>query len=232
VLVVTAHPDDVDFGAGGTVASWTAAGTKVSYCVCTRGEASGQAGADRAETATRRMAEQRAAAAVLGVEDVTFLDHPDGAVTPSLQLRKDIARVIREVRPERVLTWSPQINWDRIVTSHPDHRAVGEATIAAVYPDARNPHAFPELLDDEGLEPWSVGELWIGDPPGHLPNHVVDVTDTFDRKIEALRSHVSQVGAWANLDADLRAVFGAVAAKHGLADGRMGEEFQVVALPS
>jgi LmbE family N-acetylglucosaminyl deacetylase len=232
VLVVTAHPDDVDFGAGGTVASWTDAGIKVSYCVCTRGEASGPAGADRAAMADRRMAEQRAAAAVLGVSDITFLNHPDGAVTPSLQLRKDIARVIRVVRPDRVLTWSPQINWDRIVTSHPDHRAVGEATIAAVYPDARNPHAFPELLDDEGLEPWSVRELWISDPPGDLPNHVVDVTGTFDRKIEALNAHASQVGAWTSLDADLRSAFGGVARKHGLAEGRLGEEFQVVALPS
>lgn len=231
-MIVTAHPDDVDFGAGGTVASWTDAGIKVSYCVCTRGEASGPAGADRGATAERRMAEQRAAAAVLGVHDITFLTHPDGAVTPSLQLRKDIARVIRVVRPDRVLTWSPQINWDRIVTSHPDHRAVGEATVAAVYPDARNPHAFPELVDDEGLEPWSVKELWISDPPGDLTNHVVDVTDRFDRKIQALRSHVSQVSEWVSLEKDLRAVFGGVAGRHGLADGRMGEEFQVVTLPS
>lgn len=231
-MVVTAHPDDVDFGAGGTVARWTDAGIKVSYCVCTRGEASGPAGADRGATAERRMAEQRAAAAVLGVQDVTFLTHPDGAVVASLQLREDISRVIREVRPDRVLTWSPEINWDRIVTSHPDHRAVGEATVAAVYPDARNPHAFPELLDDEGLEPWSVQELWISDAPAHLPNHVVDVTDTFARKIQALRSHVSQVGAWASLEDDLRAGFGAVAGKHGLGAGRLGEEFQVVTLPS
>jgi LmbE family N-acetylglucosaminyl deacetylase len=230
-LVVTAHPDDVDFGAAGTIATWTDAGIKVTYCVCTRGEASGPAGADRAETARRREAEQRAAAAAVGVHDITFLDHPDGAVTPSLELRRDIARVIRVVRPDRVLSWSPEINWDRIVTAHPDHRAVGEATLAAVYPDARNPHAFPELLADEGLEPWSVRELWLADAPERLHNQVVDVTETFDRKIIALRSHVSQVGGWTDLEDAMRSGFGGVARSHGLPDGRLAEAFQVVAMP-
>jgi LmbE family N-acetylglucosaminyl deacetylase len=230
-LVVTAHPDDVDFGAAGTIATWTDAGITVTYCVCTRGEASGPVGADRAETARRRQDEQHAAAAAVGVRDIIFLSHPDGGVTPSLQLRRDIARMIRVVRPERVLSWSPEINWDRIVTSHPDHRAVGEATLAAVYPDARNPHAFPELLDDEGLQPWSVAELWLTDAPANLHNQVVDVTDTFDRKLAALRSHVSQVGGWTDLEDAMRAGFGAVARSHGLPDGRLAEAFQVVAMP-
>jgi LmbE family N-acetylglucosaminyl deacetylase len=178
-----------------------------------------------------REAEQRAAAAAVGVQDIIFLNHPDGAVTPSLELRRDIARVIRTVRPDRVLSWSPEINWDRIVTSHPDHRAVGEAALAAVYPDARNPHAFPELLAEEGLEPWSVRELWLCDAPSRLHNQAVDVTETFDRKLAALRSHVSQVGAWTDLEDAMRAGFGGVARANGLPDGRLAEAFQVVAMP-
>jgi LmbE family N-acetylglucosaminyl deacetylase len=226
-LVVTAHPDDVDFGAAGTVAIWTAGGTEVSYCVCTSGEASGDEDADRAETARVRQAEQRAAAACVGVTDVTFLHHPDGAVVASLELRRDIARVIRRVRPDRVLTWSPEINWELVPTTHPDHRAVGEATFAAVYPDARNPHAFPELLA-AGLRPWVVPELWLADSPSWLRNHVVDVTDAFDKRVAALRAHASQVGGMADLEGFVRRNLTEHARRHGLAEGRLAEEFQVV----
>jgi LmbE family N-acetylglucosaminyl deacetylase len=222
-LVITAHPDDVDFGAAGTVAVWTAAGIEVSYCVCTSGESSGDGSAG---TGAVREAEQRAAAACVGVRDVTFLRYPDGAVEPSLALRRDITSVIRRVRPDRVLTWSPEINWDRVATTHPDHRAVGTAAFAAVYPDARNPHAHRALLTDEGLEPWTVGELWLCDPPSTLLNHAVDVTETFDKKMAALRSHASQVGA--GLEENLREHFGEVAASFGLGEERLAEAFQVV----
>lgn len=225
-LVVTAHPDDVDFGAAGTVASWTAAGIKVSYCVCTSGEASGDG---TPEMAARREAEQRAAASAVGVHDLTFLGYPDGAVTPSLDLRRDISRVIRRVRPERVLTWSPEINWDMVQTTHPDHRAVGEAAFAAVYPDARNPHAHRALLAEEGLEPWSVGELWLADGPMSLRNHAVDVTDTFEAKMTALRAHSSQAGATSpGLTETLRDYLAATAVQFGLGEGRLAEAFQVV----
>jgi LmbE family N-acetylglucosaminyl deacetylase len=227
-LVVAAHPDDIDFGAAGTVASWTAAGIAVTYCVCTSGEASGDVDRDAVEMARTREAEQRAAAAQVGVTDVVFLHHPDGTLTPSLELRRDITRVIRQVRPDRVLAWSPEINWERIATSHPDHRASGEAAIAAVFPDSRNPHAHRELLDDEGLEPWTVGELWVNDAPTPLHNHVVDVTDTFDKKMAALRSHASQIGDGAGLEKMLRAGFGAIALQAGLGEGRYAEAFQVV----
>ncbi|MCT2588133.1 PIG-L family deacetylase [Actinophytocola sp. S1-96] len=227
-MVVTAHPDDVDFGAAGTVATWTAAGIEVSYCVCTSGEASGEAGRDAAEMARVREAEQRAAAEQVGVREVTFLGYADGAVEPSLALRRDIARVIRRVRPDRVLTWSPEINWSFIPTTHPDHRAVGAATFAAVYPDARNPHAFPELLADEGLEPWSVPELWLADGPVTLRNHAVDVTAYADKKLAALRSHVSQVGAAEGLEENIRAYLAGTASRYGMADGRLAEDFQVV----
>ena len=225
-LVVTAHPDDVDFGAAGTVAVWTSAGIEVSYCVCTSGGASGDGSPGMAAV---REAEQRAAAAHVGVTDLTFLGYPDGAVTPSLELRRDIARVIRRVRPDRVLTWSPEINWDFVPTSHPDHRAVGEAAFAAVYPDARNPYAHRSLLDDEGLEPWTVRELWLADGPTHLRDQAVDITGAFDKKMAALRSHSSQAGpAGEAIEQDLRQYHAATAAQFGLGEGRLAESFQFV----
>lgn len=228
VLVVAAHPDDIDFGAAGTVAGWTAAGIPVTYCVCTSGEASGPVDRDAAEMARVREAEQRAAAAQVGVSDIVFLRYPDGALTASLELRRDITRVIRQVRPDRVLAWSPEINWERVATTHPDHRASGEAAFAAVFPDSRNPHAHRSLLDDEGLEPWSVRELWVNDGPAPLRNHVVDVTDTFDKKLAAPRCHTSQVGDGVALEEALRRGFGAIARNAGLGEGRYAEVFQVV----
>lgn len=226
--MVTAHPDDVDFGAAGTVAAWRSAGIEVAYLVCTSGEAAGEPEVPRAEIAETRRAEQRAAASVIGVERVTFLDHPDGALTPSIELRRDITRAIREFRPDRVLTWSPEINWEMVVTTHPDHRATGEAAFAAVYPDARNPNAHPELLRDEGLRPWTVRELWLADGPPAARNHAVDVTDTFAKKIEALRQHRSQVGTAEGLEENLRQHLSRAARRHGLPVGHLAEVFQVV----
>ncbi|WP_018682782.1 PIG-L deacetylase family protein [Actinokineospora enzanensis] len=227
-LVVCAHPDDVDFGAAGTVATWTAAGIAVSYCLVTSGEASGDGSHTADEVAAIRQAEQWSAAAAVGVADLYFLGYPDGAVEPTLALRRDITRVIRKVRPDRVLTWSPEINWSHVPTAHPDHRATGAATFAAVYPDARNPHAHPELLRDEGLEPWSVPELWIADAPKHLREHAVDITDQFDRRMAALGAHVSQVGENPDLAERMRGHFADTAARYGLPRGRLAEEFQIV----
>ena len=151
VLVVTAHPDDVDFSAAGSIASWTDAGIDVSYCICTSGEAGGS---DRSMTrlamADLREEEQRVAANVVGVNDVTFLRYPDGRLEPTLELRRDISRVIRQVRPNRVVTQSPERNYQRIYASHPDHLAAGEATLSAVYPDARNPFAHPNCSTRDG----------------------------------------------------------------------------------
>ena len=196
VLVVTAHPDDVDFGAAGTVAAFTAAGLEVTYCIVTNGEAGGSdRSLSRVEMAALRQDEQRAAAAVVGVSDVHFLGHPDGRVEATQELRRDISRVIRQVRPERVLTQSPERNWDFIYASHPDHLAAGEAAVCAVYPDARNPFAHPELLDVERLEPWTVPELWIMGPPGTTEVTIaVETTGTVERKVEALMCHKSQIG--------------------------------------
>ena len=130
----------------------------------------------RAEMAALRQDEQRAAAAVVGVSDVRFLGHPDGRVQATLELRRDISRVIRQVRPERVITQSPERNWDFIFASHPDHLAAGEAAVCAVYPDARNPFAHPELLDDEGLEPWTVARAVDHGPRGDGAGMAVDTT--------------------------------------------------------
>lgn len=225
---MAAHPDDVDFGAAGTVASWTKTGIAVAYCICTSGGASAADGLPRDEVTARREAEQLAAANEVGVTDVTFLRYPDGELQASLQLRKDIARVIRTVRPDRVVAWSPEYNWTHLVTSHPDHRASGEATVAAVYPDAGNPFAHPSLLEDEHLEPWTVRELWLADSPEPLRNHAVDVTETFENKLAALRAHVTQTGHATGLEASLREHFTAVAQRYNLPAGHLAEEFQIV----
>src|SRR3984957_5278471 len=157
ILVITAHPDDVDFGSAGTVATWTNAGIDVTYCVATDGDAGGyDESVPREEIAPMRRTEQIAAAKCVGVSDVRFLGYPAGRVEATIGLRQDLARVIRQVRPDRVLCPTPERNYQRMPPSHPDHRAVGSAALDAVYPDARNPFAFPELLADDGLEPWTV----------------------------------------------------------------------------
>jgi LmbE family N-acetylglucosaminyl deacetylase len=230
--MVTAHPDDVDFGSAGTVAAFTAAGLEVTYCIVTNGEAGGSdRDMSRAEMASLRQDEQRAAAATLGVTDVRFLGHPDGMVQPTIELRRDISRVIRQVRPERVITQSPERNWDFIFASHPDHLAAGEAAVCAVYPDARNPFAHPSLLEAEGLEPWSVPELWIMGPGGPNVAIAVDTTATVDRKVAALLCHKSQI---ADPDAvSERVLTGsrAMADRAGLPAGSSAELFRVTRIP-
>jgi LmbE family N-acetylglucosaminyl deacetylase len=231
ILVITAHPDDVDFGAAGTIAGWTEAGIPVTYCVVTDGDGGGfDPTAPRDQIPIIRRAEQEAAAREVGVTDVRFLGYPDGAVTVTPELRRDLSRVIRQVRPQRVVTHSPERNWENIYASHPDHLAVGEAAACAVYPDARNPFQFPELLADEGLADHIVGEMWLLGGPS--PNHFSDVTDTYERKLAALQRHISQMtdpagGAPANLHARLRAN----AERAGLPEDRLAEAFQVVVVP-
>lgn len=192
VLVVVAHPDDIDFGIAGTAAVLTAAGCQVTYALCTSGEAGIPEEMDRAELAALREREQRAAAAQVGVTDVRFLGQPDGHLEANLHLRKVISRVIRQVRPNVVITQNPERRYERIFGSHPDHLACGEATVSAIYPDARNPHAHVELMA-EGHEPWAVDWLWI--TQGRDPNLAVDITAVMDAKVAALSSHSSQV-AW------------------------------------
>ena len=227
VLVVTAHPDDVDFGFAGSVATMTDAGIDVTYCIVTDGDAGGsETGIPREEMGPLRREEQTAAAAVVGVHDLHFLGFPDGRVEATLDLRRDISRTIRQVRPDRVMMQSPVLNLDRIYGSHPDHLAAASAAIAAVYPDARNRWAHPDL-EAEGLEPWTVPQAWLGAGGPDL-THYIDITDGVERKIEALLCHKSQlpdpeamgemVRGWAKMNA----------ASAGLPEGRYAEAVRVV----
>lgn len=226
VLVVTAHPDDVDFGAAGTVATFTDAGAEVSYCVVTDGESGGaDPRVPRAEMAEIRRAEQRAAAAEVGVRDVSFLGYPDGRVVPTLELRRDLARVVRSVRPDLVVAPSPERWWDRLFSSHPDHLAVGEAATCAVYPDARNPFAHPALLE-EGYEPHTVSELWLMAAP--TVTVAVDTTATFERKIAALSHHRSQIEDLGQVRERLIARAAETARAAGMPEGTLAEAFRKV----
>jgi LmbE family N-acetylglucosaminyl deacetylase len=227
VLVITAHPDDVDFGSAGTIAHWTDAGVEVVYCIVTDGDAGGfDPSVPRPAIGGIRRAEQTAAAKELGVSELHFLGYPDGAVEPTLALRKDISRVIRQVRPDTVVTQSPERNWNSIYGSHPDHRATGIAALDAVYPDARNPYTFTELISEEGLEAHSVSQVWI--MLGPVPNRYVDTTDQFDRKIAALLRHESQHQDPDGMKARIRSWNEFIATSGGLASGRTAEAFQVL----
>jgi LmbE family N-acetylglucosaminyl deacetylase len=223
-LMIMAHPDDVDFGAAGSVAAWTGAGIKVTYCIVTDGDAGGfDAEVPRERIGPIRQEEQRAAAAEVGVSDVVFLGYPDGRLEVSLELRRDLARVIREVRPQRVVCQSPERNMVRIYASHPDHLAAGEAAMCAVYPDARNPFAHRDLGN---LEAWPVPEVWISG--GERANHYVDITETFDRKKAALRAHVSQMVEIEDLDGLLEGWNGMNAKLAGMPEGHFAEAFWVM----
>lgn len=225
VLCVMAHPDDVDFSTAGTVATWTAAGIDVTYCIVTSGDAGGfDPAVPRNEIAGIRQAEQRAAAATVGVSDVRFLDYPDGRVEVSLDLRRDIARVIREVRPQRLVAQSPVRHMVRMPASHPDHLAVGEATLSAMYPDARNPFAFMDSLGE--LAAWTVPETWV--IGGERVNHYVDVTGTFERKKAALLEHKSQISNAEDLHNLLTWWLGGNAEAAGWEQGRLAEAFWVM----
>lgn len=226
-LCVAAHPDDLDFGASGTIASWTEAGIAVTYLLCTRGDQGGFDDTPREEMPRIREREQRDAALALGVEDVRFIDgFRDGWLEPSHELQREIVRAIRQVRPERILTQSPERNWTRIGASHPDHLAAGEATVRAVYPAARNPFAYPDLLHEEGLEPWVVQEMWLMADPA--PDHVVDIGGTFARKVKALTAHRSQTAHLDDLESRMRAWATRSAGAFGLPEGTAAEAFRVV----
>jgi LmbE family N-acetylglucosaminyl deacetylase len=223
ILVVIAHPDDADFSAAGSVARWTDAGIEVAYCIATDGEAGGRhTGIGPSELADLRRVEQTAAAKVVGVTDLTFLGYPDGRLLSSLDLRRDITRVIRRVRPERVLCQSSERNYERIFASHPDHLACGDAALAAIYPDARNPFAHPELLD-EGYEAWVVQEVYVMTPTA--ADVFVDITETVDRKIEALLSHTSQMPDPAGTEERIRAWGVQTAERAGLPAGHLAEGY-------
>ncbi len=225
-LVITAHPDDVDFGAAGTVANMTDAGVAVTYCLVTDGQAGGfDETIDRREMAAIRREEQTKAAAVVGVTELVFLGHPDGAVEYSLELRHELSRVIRQSRPDVVISQSPHVNLASTYASHPDHVATGQAAFAAVYPDSRNPFSFPELVTS-GFAPWSVDELWVmGHPEG---GGVVDISAQIDRKVRALLCHASQHQNPEGMEERVREWNRGNAERGGLPAGTFAELFYVV----
>lgn len=194
VLVIAAHADDIEFGMAGTVARWTEAGTQVTYCIITdNSSGSNDPHMLRTELSRIRQEEQIAAANVLGVAEVRFLNYPDGVLQPTLDLRRDLTRVIRQVRPQVVVTLDPSLMFTPTndYINHPDHRAAAEAAIYAVFPSSETRPIFPELLD-EGLEPHRVQKVYLN--LSMQPTLYVDVSATWQRKVEALLCHKSQVG--------------------------------------
>ena len=192
-MVITAHPDDPEFTAAGTVAKWTQEGITVIYVICTDGSRGSNDPKVRPEDLiVIRKAEQEAAARILGVEEVVWLDYEDGSLEPTLALRRDLTREIRRHRPDIVICPDPTVRYyeDRSL-NHPDHRAAGSAALDAVFPSARTRYIFPELLD-EGLEPHKVREVYVRGAP--VPNLWVDISATIELKIAALRKHESQLG--------------------------------------
>jgi LmbE family N-acetylglucosaminyl deacetylase len=223
VLVIAAHPDDVDFGLAGTTATWREQGTEVAYCIVTDGNVGGfDPSIPRSEIPAIRRREQREAAKVVGVDTVEFLGYVDGEVQVSLPLRRDLAAMIRRFRPHTVVAQSPVRNFQRIGASHPDHLAVGEAALCAVYPDARNPFTFVELAE-AGLEAHAVEQVALVAYPE--PTHYVDVTDMVERKLEAISCHASQLPDPEATREHVREWLRAGAEAAGLGGGRAAELF-------
>ena len=191
-MVIVAHPDDPDFFCGGTIARWVRDGIEVAYLILTNGNKGSD---DPALTPDRltalREEEQQAAARVLGVETIVFLGEPDGELQPTLALRQRVVREIRRRRPDQIVCPDPTVYYfDTGYVNHPDHRVAGEVALEAIFPAARNRMYHPELLA-EGLEPHAVYEIYL---TGTLqPNRWVDISDTIELKIEAIKAHSSQV---------------------------------------
>lgn len=194
VLVVMAHPDDAEFGAGGTIAKWAAAGKQINYLLCTSGDkGSSDPNISPYRLAQTRRQEQINAAHTLGAQDVTFLNYEDGTLRNTVELRRDIAREIRRFRPDAVICQDPTQRWAGTRgLNHPDHRAAGDACLDAVYPSARDPHVFTELLVDN-LLPHKVREVFVMSQAN--AEVWIDIGDVLQKKIDGLRQHESQVGA-------------------------------------
>lgn len=232
VLIVMAHPDDGEFGCGATVAKWAAEGRDVYYCLVTDGQV-GDAGDESItseELARVRQEEARAAARALGVRnDVIFLHYMDSRLEPTLELRRDIARVIRQVKPDVVICQDPTVRWSgQGYINHPDHRAAGEATLAAIMPVASTRLAFPELAA-EGLKPHNVREIYISSSQN--ADRWVDVEGFIEHKIAGLRAHKSQLRDWdpgSSVEQWAKDT-AAVARKHGH-DMKLAEAFKYIRL--
>ncbi|HSM38387.1 MAG TPA: PIG-L deacetylase family protein [Candidatus Limnocylindrales bacterium] len=202
-LVIFSHPDDAEFGAAPAIAAISALGARIDYVVTTDGgKGTDDPTISPEQLAATRIAEQRAAADVLGVSEIVHLGYADGYLTPSLELRRDITRQVRHFRPDLIIAQHPLRRLDASpFMNHPDHIATGEATLAAVYPAARDRHNFPELID-EGLEPWKVRQVLV--TGAERPNLWIDVSATYETGMAALRCHASQVDDWDAVEERLR----------------------------
>lgn len=227
-LVIVAHPDDAEFGAGGTIAAWANEGWDVHYIICTDGSGGGPDDAqDVSAQARRAMAEirkkeQRAACDALGAKEIVFLNYPDGQLQPNIELRRDLVRVIRQYRPYRVICQSPDRLWTpfyAIGRHHPDHLAAGQAAIMAIYPASQNGWDFPELLK-EGFKPHKVKEVYFSGAPN--PNYPVDISDTIDKKFAALRAHSSQLSShFDEIEKRIREWSAEAGKEHGMAHAEL-----------
>ena len=203
ILVILAHPDDPEFFCGATLARWARAGHTIHYFLLTCGDKGGGPEVTPAELCALRHVEQNAAAAVIGAKAVRFLDLEDGYLVPSLDLRREVVRAIRQEKPDILVTCDPTYLYNTFGSvNHPDHRAAGQVVLDAVFPAAGNGHFFPELLKEERLEPHTPREVWIS-LTGN-PDVVIDVTDTWDVKLQALKEHKSQIGDPVQLEERMR----------------------------
>ncbi len=196
VMVIVAHPDDIEFGCAGTVARWVQDGAEAVYVLCTSGDVGiAEAGMTREKAAEIREAEQIAAAEVVGVKEVVFLREPDGMLENTLALRKRLVREIRRFKPEVVITGDPTRVWTGpTYINHPDHRAAAGAALDAVFPAAGQPNLFEELAE-EGLSAHKVRKVYVT-AWADQADTFVNISSTIDLKLEALRKHVSQMGDW------------------------------------
>lgn len=203
ILVILAHPDDPEFFCGATIARWAKHGHSIHYCLLTKGDKGVRDTViDPDELAVIREGEQQCAANTLGVKSVAFLEYKDGYLVPDLSTRKAVARVIRNMKPDVIVTCDPTYIFGENSINHPDHRAVGQIVVDAVFPAAGNPLYFPELVQEEGLSPHSVKEIWL--TVTGQPNMVIDVTEFWEMKIQALHCHETQIADMKQLDERLR----------------------------
>ena len=205
ILVILAHPDDPEFFCGATLARWARAGHEIHYLLLTCGDKGFE---DPTATANQiceiRRTEQNSAAAIIGVRSVQFLDVEDGYLVPSLDLRRKIVRVIRQIKPNILVTCDPShLFAGDYYINHPDHRYAGQVVLDSVFPAASNPFFFPELIIDEGLQPHRPAEVWVSLTSN--PTVILDVTDTWEIKIKALKEHKSQIGDPAKFEERMRA---------------------------
>jgi LmbE family N-acetylglucosaminyl deacetylase len=204
ILVILAHPDDPEFFCGATLARWSREGHEIQYCLITNGNKGSDDPAISPESLARqREKEQQKAASVIGVKAIHHLGYDDGTLIPDLNVRKDVIRVIRKVKPDIVVSCDPtNIFPNESYINHPDHRAAGEIAIDAVFPAAGNGMFFPELITNEGLSPHSVEEVWLS--LTGQPNITFDITDFFEIKLKALHEHKSQIGDQTAFDHRMR----------------------------